>query len=983
MTGDDGDRDDFADTRPLNATELTTIGPYAVRRFIAEGGFAWVYEVSDPRFPLRRLALKMLKPEAARGDEFRRFESEARMIAGFDHPNLVTVFDLGRDENLGCYYYTMNYVAGPTLSAMGRLSIEDAAPIITAVLAGLTQLHDAHIVHRDIKPGNILTTTDGRAMLADLGIARDQTSTQAITRRGSTIGTPRYMSPEQARGVRVEPASDVFSMGLVLYEVLTGSSVYDKNATDGDILFYIGARFHAGTEYEFPFSRNVPAPIQEVVRKACRMAPGDRYPTAREMREALQRAVGEVDSRTRIRPWQIAAGLGGIAVIGAGAWAGSFLWTRREARLLDGQVLAVSQLAKGVLESVAAIQPPPDYAMLAGSQQQFDTAEVTRQNGRYELDAGRYDDAAIYLRLALQGFETTCERLSAEQLEPQLKAVGDDLDARGKELAALGAESLTPARWQEFQTKRAALATAIDAASTCERSDRIRVRMTDAGEVLAVATQVFTELGSKLPDLARVARQEAEAARGEAIRNESASELYRAVFERGERAFAEGRAAADAGRHVEARDTLRASAADFDEAAKLGGALSRRARVGEAEDRAVARRVRDFGVASLMLSRAEERFAARDWTAAVAGYERAVETIDALVAPPEPPVARPEPPPPPPVPENRPPVLSIAAESSGPLRVGQIRKFLASPTDPDGDAVDVEFSVDAHPASAGPEFSFSPAKPGRYRIAALARDAQGATASDAIDVEVAANRAPKLELTIDPAKDWVQGKEAVIVARARDPEGDPVSVAYSLDGREVARGDTFRFEPPEARKYVVTAVATDALGARTAVERSLTVRALTPPPKPASPPKPAPTPSPPIEKPAEPENRPPEIARVPDRAPVAPAAPKLDVAAQAAKTLKVYAQAYEARDVERLRKVYTLNPQQVRSMSAFFTSADEIRMEIRTLESRLEGESTIVVDFDQKVSAPNLQSPDKFIPLRATLSRQADDRWVIVGIRGR
>ena len=685
MTVDDGDRGDFADTQLLlNAAEVTQIGPYAVRRFIAAGGFAWVYEVSDPRFPLRRLALKMLKPEAARGEEFRRFESEASMIASFDHPNLVTVFDFGRDEHLGCYYYTMNFVAGPTLAAMGRLSVEDAAPIVSAVLAGLTQLHNARIVHRDIKPANILTTPDGRAMLADLGIARDQASTQAITRRGSTIGTPRYMSPEQARGVGVEPASDVFSMGLVLYEVLTGSSVYEKAATDGDILFYIGAKFHTHTELEFSFARDVPPSIREVIRKACRMAPDERYATAREMRDALLRALGELGPRTRIRPWQIAAGLGGIAVIGAGAWGGSFLWTRREARLIDEQVLAVSHLAKGVLESVAASQPPPDFAMLKGSQQQFDTAEVTRQNGQHELEQARYDDAAIYLRLALQGFETACERLSTELLEPQLKAVGDDLDARGKELAALGAESLTPARWQEFQTKRAALATAIDAASTCERSDRIRVRMTDAGEVLAVATQVLTELGSKLPDLARVARHEAEAARGEAIGNQSASELYRTVFERGERAFAEGRDAADAGRHVEARDTFRASAADFDEAARLGGALAKRGRVGEAEDRAVARRVRDFGVASLMISRAEERFAARDWTAAVAGYQRAVETIDALVAPPEPAPVPPEPPPPPPVPENHPPTLALDAKSSDPMRVGQKRTFHATATDRDG-----------------------------------------------------------------------------------------------------------------------------------------------------------------------------------------------------------------------------------------------------------------------------------------------------------
>jgi hypothetical protein len=879
MTAIDGDRD-------VDAAGLTAIGPYSVRRFIAEGGFAWVYEVADPKFPMRRLALKMLKPAAARGDEFRRFESEARLIASFDHPNLVTVFDFGRDEHLGCNYYTMNFVAGPTLSAMGRLSIEDAAPIIAAALAGLTQLHDAHIVHRDIKPANILTTADGRAMLADLGIARDQMSSQAITKLGLTIGTPRYMSPEQARGVRVEPASDVFSMGVVLYEVLTGHGIYDKDATDNEILMSIGARVHSGAEIEFAFPRNVPAPIQEVVRKACRTAPGDRYPTAREMREALQRVVGEVGARARIQPWQIAAGVGAIAVLAAGVWAGSALWTRRAARALDGQAAAAAQLAKSVLESVAAEQPPPDIAMLSGSQQQLDTAEVTRENGRHELAQARYEDAAIYLRLAMQGFESTCERLTHEHFEPQLQAVRDDLDKRSKELEGLGAASLTPAEWQEFETKHAALATGVDATGACERSDAMRLRMADAGAVLAVATSVLAKLGTILPDLARVARRDAEAARNEAIRNASDSQLYRAVFERGERAFAEGRAKAEAGSHVEARDALSDSAVDFTEAGGIGGALAKRAQVKQAQDRALERRVRDFGLASLVLSRAEEQFAARDWSAAQASYERAVTEIDALVAP--------APPPPPPRPENHPPTLALSAESTDLLRVGQKRTFRATTTDPDGDAVDVEFSVDARRTSAGPEFSFAPAKPGHYQIAARATDAQGATASDAIDVEVAANPAPT---------------------------------------------------PPPAPRAT---------------------------PKAKEAPAPAPAPAPP-----------PEVARVPDAAPPPPPPKKLDVVATAAKTLNVYAQAYEARDVERLRKVYTLNPQQVKSMSAFFASADKIRMEIRPLESKLEGEGTIVVDFDQKVVAPSVGSPDKFIPLRATLSRQADDRWIITGIHGR
>ena len=447
-------------------------------------------------------------------------------------------------------------------------------------------------------------------------------------------------------------------------------------------------------------------------------------------------------------------------MIGAGSWAGSSLWTRREARLLDGQVLAAADLAKRVLEGVAATQPPPDYAMIAGSQQQFDTAEVTRQNGRRELDAGRYDDAAIYLRLALQGFETTCERLAREQLEPQLVAIRDDLDARGKELEALGAESLTPVRWSEFQAKRGALVTAIESASACERGDRSEF----AQPTRARCSRWRRRSSRSSAPCCRTSR----AWRGRKPRRRAAKRSGTranpsSIAPCSNAASARSRkvgTAADSGRHVEARDTLRASAADFEEAAKLGDAIVKRKRVGEAEDRAVARRVRDFGVASLVLSRGEERFAARDWTAAGASYERAVGEIDALVAPPEPVAVAP-----------RTPAASSAAREPATRDFDRRRIFGPAARGPDPEvrrladgsgrrAVDVGFSVDANPATAGPEYSFAPAKPGRNRIAALATDAQGATASDAIEVEVAANRAPNLEVEIEPAKDWTLGDEA-------------------------------------------------------------------------------------------------------------------------------------------------------------------------------------------------------------------------------
>ena len=155
------------------------------------------------------------------------------------------------------------------------------------------------------------------------------------------------------------------------------------------------------------------------------------------------------------------------------------------------------------------------------------------------------------------------------------------------------------------------------------------------------------------------------------------------------------------------------------------------------------------------------------------------------------------------------------------------------------------------------------------------------------------------------------GEDRTLEASSSDPDGDAVEIHYEIDGRRVGEGAKCRFQAESEGTFTVAAIARDARGAVGEIARKITV---------------------------------------------APAAPKLDVAAQAAKTLAVYAEAYEARDVERLRKVYVLNPQQLRSMSTFFAASDEIRMEIRTLKSRLEGESTIVVDFDQKVTAANLQT---------------------------
>jgi serine/threonine-protein kinase len=309
--------------------ELHQIGPYLVRQFIAEGGMAWVFEVVDPRFNARR-ALKMLKPSAAGGEEFRRFESEARLLGALDHPNLVTIFDFGRDESTGCYFYTMQFIDGPPLSQRGPLTLGEAGPLFLDVLAGLTALHDRGIVHRDIKPANVLLTSDGRALLADLGIARVQEEA-SLTRTGMAIGTALYMSPEQARGKPVGPPGDVFSVALSLYQVLTGQTVYDAtgdvdSSSGQDVILYLGSLIHSGSELKIPFPAGIPPAVRNVIRRACRFDPAQRYRDAREMHNALLAALEAKPPAVWPR---YAAGALLAALLAVGGWQGLRWWRNR------------------------------------------------------------------------------------------------------------------------------------------------------------------------------------------------------------------------------------------------------------------------------------------------------------------------------------------------------------------------------------------------------------------------------------------------------------------------------------------------------------------------------------------------------------------------------------------------------------------------------------------------------------------------------
>lgn len=282
---------------------------YQVNEKLARGGMAEVFEAHDTLLD-RPVALKVLFPELSTNESFvARFRREAQAAANLSHPNIVSVFDWGSSENT--YYIVMELVEGKTLSKVIResapLEPKVAAAIASDVAAALSFAHKNGVVHRDIKPSNVLITPDGQVKVADFGIARALSGDSDLTQTGSIMGTATYLSPEQAQGQSIDGRSDVYSLGVVLFEMITGAVPFT-----GDSPLAIAYR-HVQEAAPLPtkFNPEIPADLEAIVMKAMAKSPEDRYQTAAEMRSDLNRfeqgkpvdaAVGRNDEATRAIP---------------------------------------------------------------------------------------------------------------------------------------------------------------------------------------------------------------------------------------------------------------------------------------------------------------------------------------------------------------------------------------------------------------------------------------------------------------------------------------------------------------------------------------------------------------------------------------------------------------------------------------------------------------------------------------------------------
>ena len=202
---------------------------YRIQSALGKGGMASVYLAIQEKFD-RPVALKIMLPALAADDSFaRRFQREARLCAQLSHPHIVPVFDVGESD--GMHYIAMEYVAGGSLKERlaDGITPKDAETILRQMASALDYAGEMDIIHRDVKPDNIMFRQDGSAVLMDFGIARPTMSDEQMTMMGTIVGTPKYMSPEQHRGKDIDPRADLYSLGVVFFQMLTGRPPYEAN----------------------------------------------------------------------------------------------------------------------------------------------------------------------------------------------------------------------------------------------------------------------------------------------------------------------------------------------------------------------------------------------------------------------------------------------------------------------------------------------------------------------------------------------------------------------------------------------------------------------------------------------------------------------------------------------------------------------------------------------------------------------------------
>jgi eukaryotic-like serine/threonine-protein kinase len=304
----------------LPESKTTHLGRYEVLVRLGEGAMGTVYKAHDPLLD-RLVAIKTVNlnlPKEDLAEYEARFYQEAKAAGGLSHPNIVVIYDIGKTDRLA--YMAMEYLEGrelrSILSERGCLSPDEAVNIAAQVADGLTYAHGRGVIHRDIKPTNIMLNRDGIAKITDFGIARMRSS-ELKTMTGMILGSPRYMSPEQVAGKRADQRSDIFSLGVVLYEMLTGQAPFQADTVHGVMYQTMNATAPAPSTVK----AGLPKILDYIVAKALAKVPEARYQSARELADDLRASLlagnsGDLEKRMLARLRESAKQAAGVQAVG-------------------------------------------------------------------------------------------------------------------------------------------------------------------------------------------------------------------------------------------------------------------------------------------------------------------------------------------------------------------------------------------------------------------------------------------------------------------------------------------------------------------------------------------------------------------------------------------------------------------------------------------------------------------------------------------